>query len=124
MSKSRKSRVGWIWRSHQCAAVVVCLVFAHSKNAQPIYFNAQTLHQDSSGVSGVAEFGDRFGYAVAVGDFDNDGYDDLAIGAPDEAFGNELDLVIASLFRDLPDGSVAQADVVQVLYAEDPANGA
>jgi len=34
-----------------------------------------------------AEGGDRFGAALAVGDFNGDGYDDLAIGAPGEDFG-------------------------------------
>lgn len=34
---------------------------------------------------GGSEAGDRFGFALAVGDFDGDGVDDLAIGAPGEA---------------------------------------
>jgi hypothetical protein len=32
--------------------------------------------------NGTTEAGDRFGASVAVGDFDRDGYDDAAIGAP------------------------------------------
>ena len=44
--------------------------------------------QDTSGVLGSAEFGDYFGYAVASADFDGDGYDDLAVGAPEEAWGS------------------------------------
>jgi hypothetical protein len=32
----------------------------------------------------TSQLGDRFGAALAVGDFDRDGFDDLAIGAPDE----------------------------------------
>lgn len=35
-------------------------------------------------LSGAPEVGDRFGSTVAVGDFDGDGYDDLAMGAPGE----------------------------------------
>lgn len=44
----------------------------------------QLWHQDSSGIKGVAEYNDNFGDALAAGDFDNDGYDDLAIGATRE----------------------------------------
>ncbi|MEZ6014941.1 MAG: FG-GAP repeat protein [Planctomycetota bacterium] len=44
----------------------------------------QKLNQNSSGISGSAEPSDHFGAALAVGDFDGDGYDDLVIGVPDE----------------------------------------
>jgi hypothetical protein len=40
--------------------------------------------QGDSGVNGRAEAGDRFGDTLAIGDFDNDGCDDLVIGAPFE----------------------------------------
>lgn len=38
-------------------------------------------HQDVSGVDGVAYTNDSFGSALASGDFDGDGYADLAVGA-------------------------------------------
>ena len=47
---------------------------------------SQTLHLDTPGngnqapIKGITADEDNFGYAVAVGDFDNDGYDDAAIG--------------------------------------------
>ncbi|TAH38152.1 MAG: hypothetical protein EYC70_05895 [Planctomycetota bacterium] len=44
----------------------------------------QLWSQDSSGVTGTPEDGDNFGHALAWGDFNGDGYDDLAIGAPGE----------------------------------------
>jgi len=47
----------------------------------------QTWHQDVAGVAGVAESGDIFGTAVATGDFNNDGYDDLAVGVAGEDVG-------------------------------------
>lgn len=47
----------------------------------------QSLHQNTHGISGVAEAGDRFGESLAVGDFNDDGFDDLAIGVPGESIG-------------------------------------
>lgn len=43
---------------------------------------AQAFHQDTSGVKGVAEAGDRFGAALAFGDVTDDGRAELAVGAP------------------------------------------
>jgi FG-GAP repeat len=45
---------------------------------------AQLFDQNSAGLPGVAERGDEFGLALASGDFNNDPFDDLAIGVPGE----------------------------------------
>lgn len=44
-------------------------------------------HQDLAAVAGVAQPNDRFGAALAVGDFNGDGHQDLAVGSPGEADG-------------------------------------
>jgi hypothetical protein len=46
---------------------------------------SEMLNQDSAGVPDTAEPNDAFGTALASGDFDCDGYADLAIGAPGES---------------------------------------
>jgi hypothetical protein len=46
---------------------------------------SQTFTQNSSGVGSTAEGGDGFGQALAGGDFDNDGFADLAVGVPFES---------------------------------------
>lgn len=60
----------------------------------------QIWTQNYPGISEQAENGDGFGAALAAGDFNGDGRDDLAIGAPRE---------------DL--GSITDAGVVHVIYA-------
>jgi hypothetical protein len=59
----------------------------------------QFWHQSSSGVMDVAEAGDLFGSSLAAGDFNGDGYDDLAIGVSFEEI-----------------GSITRAGAVNVLY--------
>jgi hypothetical protein len=63
--------------------------------------NPQELSQDTAGIGGGAEAGDQFGRSLAVGDFNADLHDDLAIGVP---------------FEDLSDNAQADAGAVHVLY--------
>jgi hypothetical protein len=60
---------------------------------------SQLWHENSPGIPDVAQANDRFGHALSVGDFDDDRYDDLAIGVP----GQDLD-------------GVSSAGLVHVLY--------
>ena len=64
---------------------------------------AKLWTQASEGVKGEAEDSDSWGDALAVGDFDGDRYDDLAIGAPGEGLTE----------RDRDEGSIS------VLYGTD-----
>lgn len=59
------------------------------------------IDQDDANVSGTPEGGDGFGWTLASGDFDNDGYDDVAVGVPGESI-----------------GSVAGAGMVQIFYGD------
>jgi FG-GAP repeat/FG-GAP-like repeat len=57
---------------------------------------SQLLTEGSAGIPGPAKASDHFGASLAYGDFDGDGYGDLAIGVPD---------------RDVKVGSKTDADV-------------
>jgi hypothetical protein len=59
----------------------------------------QQFTQDTRGIRGAADAHDRFGSALATGDFDGDGFGDLAIGSPGEDI-----------------AGVRNTGVVQVLY--------
>lgn len=51
--------------------------------------NAEFWHQDVGAVQSIAEEGDLFGYTLAAGDFDGDGYADLAVGVPYETWNQD-----------------------------------
>ncbi len=51
----------------------------------------QCFDQDTTGISGFAESGDRFGSVLISGDLNGDGRDELIIGTPNEAIGSATD---------------------------------
>jgi hypothetical protein len=51
----------------------------------------QLWQQDISGIVGTSESEDAFGSSLDVGDFNNDGFPDLAVGVPGEAIGSIID---------------------------------
>lgn len=74
----------------------------------------QLWHQDVPGVPEEARSGDQFGRGLAAGDFDRDGYSDLAIGTPLEDLKREGQLSAhgsagaVTILRGTPQGLTAQ----------------
>jgi FG-GAP repeat protein len=69
----------------------------------------QFWNQDSTGVKGSAETSDQFGTAVATGDFNSDGFADLAIGSPFDEPGGVTDAGEASVLYGSAGGLQATA---------------
>ncbi len=82
----------------QAGAVSVVHGSATGLGADPI-----TIYQ-SSGLAGILESGDRVGTALAAGDFDGDGCDDLAAGAPSENLTGGGDAGVVSVAFGSPSG--------------------
>jgi hypothetical protein len=70
----------------------------------------QLWHQDSIGVQGEVEAEDRFGSALFSGDYDGDGYSDLAIGAKGEDVGAIADAGAVNVLYGSPSGLTAARD--------------
>jgi len=66
------------------SAGAVNVLFGSADGLEP---SADVFFQGSGGVGGALEDDDRFGSAVAAGDFNGDGIFDLAVGAPGETVG-------------------------------------
>ncbi|MFN3218794.1 MAG: hypothetical protein ACE367_20045 [Acidimicrobiales bacterium] len=62
---------------------------------------------------GRAQAGDLFGFAVAAVDLDCDGFDELAIGSPNEDLGNDPNTGIVQVIGGSPDG-LDRRDVVRL----------
>lgn len=60
------------------------------------------LYQSTAGFADAT--GDKFGQALATGDFDGDGYPDLAIGVPNEAQGGFANAGMVMVFYGSPGG--------------------
>ena len=72
----------------------------------------QSLTQ--SALTGANEADDHFGAALAQGDVDGDGFDDLVIGVPGEDYGNHPGTGRAALLRGSPDGLVLPGETLDI----------
>ncbi len=61
----------------------------YGSSSGPSLTGDKFYRQGINGVLGTSEKGDEFGATLAYGDFNGDGYDDLAIGAPGEKLGGK-----------------------------------
>ncbi|WP_225839544.1 FG-GAP and VCBS repeat-containing protein [Streptomyces sp. NK08204] len=74
---------------------------------------AQAVHQDTTGVPGVAESGDVFGGSVRLLDVTGDGKADLVVGAPGENLGSVVNGGAVWLLRGAASGVTAWKSVAE-----------
>ncbi|MCB9377587.1 MAG: FG-GAP repeat protein [Holophagales bacterium] len=110
--------IGVAWEDLPGGADAGAVNVVYSGTGGPSATVNQLWHQDSPGIEGVSEAGDRFGFALAVGDFDDDGYDDLAIGVPYEDVGNVEDAGAVQVIYGTPSGLTSLGN--QLWIEDDP----
>jgi FG-GAP repeat len=77
----------------------------------PDLTTARSFTQETPGIAGTSEAGDSFGWTLAIGDIDGDGYGELAIGVPGEDIGAATDTGAVDILRGSasgPSGTGAQ----------------
>ncbi len=72
-------------------AGAVHIIYGYHTTGLDALDNEWLVQSDGTGDSNGSETGDKFGYALVVGDFNDDGKDDLAVGVPGEDTGIATD---------------------------------
>lgn len=89
------------------------------------YFaTSQFVSASTAGVAGAAEADDRFGQALAAGDFDMDGFTDLAVGIPGEDVGSLIDAGAVHILFGGPQGLRTDNDILLTESTPGVAGGA
>ncbi|WDV53311.1 FG-GAP repeat protein [Streptomyces coeruleorubidus] len=97
--------------SYETKAVGGAVMVLYGDAAGPGAGRATTvLTQNSAGVPGASESGDRFGAALSVGDVTGDGYADVALGVPGEDIGSLTNAGSTVLLRGSASGIVASGN--------------
>ncbi len=81
-----------------------------------------TVSQDTAGIPGAAERGDRYGHALAAFDHNRDGCTDLAVGIPYEDLDTEADAGLVQILYGAPGGLATGTAVREYLQGSGPGN--
>lgn len=83
------------------------VLFVNYGAASAANFRYEVLHQNVTGIAGSVEESDGFGESMAVGDFNDDGYDDLAVGIASEDVNGLFNAGMVTILYGHPGGLAA-----------------
>ncbi len=104
----RRLAIGCPGREPDVGAGFVLVVYGSSRGLDA----SEVWSQDSTGIFETAEAGDNFGKALTAGDYDGDGYDNLAVGAPGEDVSGVDDSGMVNVLRGSASGLTDAGDVL------------
>ncbi|MGY3203525.1 VCBS repeat-containing protein [Streptomyces sp. TE5632] len=96
-------------------AGVVHIVYGGGKGAA-------SISQDTPGIPGVAEKGDRYGHSMATFDHNKDGCTDLVVGIPYEDIEDKADAGLVQILYGAPGGLVTGPAVLEYLQGSGGGN--
>ena len=105
------------------SAGAVEVIYGSSNGLSATFAHAdQFWTQDSTNIDDIAEFNDQFGFSLTAGDFNGDGKDDLALGAPFENIGSILDAGGAEVIYGSSSGLSATLAHADQFWSQDSAD--
>ncbi|MFC9684184.1 FG-GAP-like repeat-containing protein [Streptomyces sp. NPDC056948] len=104
-------------------AGAVTVAYGSADGAGATLAERVTISQNSKGVGGQAEAEDHFGFSVAIADFNNDGFADLATGTPGEDVGDDQDAGIVQILWGSRTGLSGSARLADPTSADQDAHG-
>jgi hypothetical protein len=78
----------------------------------------QFWHQNVAGVEEMNEIGDSFGYALTSGDYNGDGFGDLAVGVPHDGTGGVADAGVVNVIYGSSSGLQTSSPVDQLWHQD------
>jgi hypothetical protein len=104
-------------------AGAVTIAYGSADGAGATQAERVTINQNTKGVGGQAEAGDHFGFSVAIADFNNDGFADLATGTPGEDVGDDQDAGAVQILWGSPTGLSSSARLADPTSSDQDAHG-